>query len=238
MTAELASSVPRKMRRAIRPDMQGVTRPLAEQIFARFAIAISASVKHYARVLRRISWVDVEDLEQHAKIAAIEAHCSFDPSRGVAEVTWAARIIRARLHDLATSILDPTEVIYTAHRKKLPPEEIAALRHRVQNVTQPARIPLTTRDEDRGAGEMQSTAFDFTEQTPSPEEQALETAHARAVIALANNVLTPHERLVFHAELAGTKGDEIARRTGVSKQAVGATRKRAFRRIREALETG
>lgn len=220
--------------------MGAVSAPLVVQILARAEPVIANAVTHYQRVLRRVQWVDRDDLVQHAKIAAIEAHCTFDAKKNVKLETWMGRVIRARLHDLATSILDPTEIVYTAHRKKMPEGEINELRQRVRNVTSPAvsieaQQRATTPRGGSGEAQLAMEMVMPNDDEVSPEDAALSAGHARKVFAVADEVLTTHERLVFHAELAGTSGETIARRLGVSKQAVGATRKRAFGRIRAAL---
>jgi RNA polymerase sigma factor (sigma-70 family) len=227
------------MRRAIRPEMGGVSAPLVVQILQKAEYEIARAVAHYRRVLRKVAWVDVDDLEQHAKIAAIEAHCTFDPTKHTQLATWTNRVVRARLHDFATSILDPTEIVYAAHRKNLPEDELDALRQGVRSVTTPVVSIEAQQHGDVGATTtsalFESELSAEVHRGESPEEQAVASQHARKVFAIADRVLTPHERLVFHAELAGTRGEVIAKKLGVSKQAVGATRKRALERLRTAL---
>jgi hypothetical protein len=236
------------MRRAVRADMSGLRGADAQvrEILEKADVVIREQVRHYRKVLRRVTWVDVEDIQVHAQYAAIEAHLSYSPDRACSLLSWTKRIVRARLHDVASAILDPTQAVYKAHLAGVPHEQVSDLAMRVREVAIPtygiaaAATDLTHSAHTRHVNHYGEVSSDRLAERDvlSPEELVMSSTHVEHVLATAARVLTPREHEVLTAELEAARHGTTVIPIGRTKQAHSAARKRAFSRLRAELAKG
>ena len=250
MTEE--STVPRKMRRAVRAEMgqlaggklRGID-TVVREILVEADCVIREQVRHYRKVLQRVTWIDAEDIHAHAQYAAIEAHMTYSPERGCNKLQWCKRIVRARLNDVANAILDPTMAAYRAYLAGVPREEVEAIRESVRGVVQPEVVLTSLRPNlsVRGSGGEPAATTHIrgvvredriaSETFRSPEELATETVQVQRVLEVAERVLEPHHLKIVRDELESARTGIPVDRGPRSKQAYMQARQRAFSKLRE-----
>jgi RNA polymerase sigma factor (sigma-70 family) len=216
------------VRKQVRRDMGSVRPNIAQRILFEYRRTIEEALRRYSRVATVLRWVDVDDLRSIAQVAAIEAFLIFDDTRGVKLGTWIQRVVRSRLHDTVTRLLDPAQSLGSLRRAG-DEEGLAHELEHVRNFTQPVSIDLPP-GEQHGARHLSTGG-------PSPEEivggkQEVDALHD------AIRQLELSQVQVVHAELDDVNGATLARQLGVTRQRVNVQRRAALTKLRTTLSGG
>jgi RNA polymerase sigma factor (sigma-70 family) len=195
-----------------------------------------------------------EDLRAVFQAVLLQAHASYDPSRG-AFSTWAHVWLNQAAMDVIRRVVGRTRSEQIAYLKALHERrwenDVAAGR-----ATEAFSEPLTTRErhalelhanrrivslqdvQHKGAGANRDVAVEDTIGVEDPIEERLAEKQVREWLyaKLGNGVLTDRERTVMHGVLNGETFDAIGQRCHFSRQYAQILGARAIEKLKEAAK--
>lgn len=172
-----------------------------------------------SRCRRRNVWFDVQDLEQEAALASLEADFSYQPDRGASPDTWETRLVSSALSRLVAETRVPVS---------LPDYHGEELRKRTAGI---GRVPVFVKLEDGDEVEHPAMA-NVARDEHRPMEDSLD---ALRTIVRVRELLERESAAARAVLLEEEKPAAVAKRLGESVAKVYAQTARAMRNLREAL---